>query len=96
MLKQAALLLKATLTAYRPQGAFSVHNPDGTLRLVYCKSGDLVDGALTKPLTGPEVNRFHGAFSGMRPTPHPAFASSYGRIGSSLHNPDLFPLLSDV
>jgi hypothetical protein len=69
---------------------------DGTLRLVYCKSGDMVADALTKPLTGPEVNRFHGAFSGLRPIPHPAFAGSYGRIGLSLHKPELFPLLSDV
>ena len=69
---------------------------DGTLRLVYCKSADMVADALTKPLTGPEVNRFHGAFSGLRPIPHPAFAGPYGRLGLSLHNPDAFPLLSDV
>jgi hypothetical protein len=56
----------------------------------------MVADALTKPLTGPEVNRFHGAFSGLRPIPHPAFAGPYGRLGLSLHNPDSFPLLSDV
>jgi hypothetical protein len=69
---------------------------DGTLRLVYCKSADMVAVALTKPLTGPEVNRFHGAFSGLRPIPHPDFSGPYGRIGKSLHNPGSMPLLSDV
>jgi hypothetical protein len=69
---------------------------DGTLRLVYCKSADMAAGALTKPLTGPEVNRLHGAFSVLRPIPHPAFAGPYGRIGLPLHNPGTFPLLSDV
>ena len=69
---------------------------DNTLRLVYCKSADMVADALTKPLTGPEVNRFHGAFSGLRPIPHPDFSGPYGRIGKSLHNPGSMPLLSDV
>jgi hypothetical protein len=69
---------------------------DGKLRLVYCKSADMVADALTKPLTGPEVNRFHGAFSGLRPIPHPAFGGPTGRIGLSLMDPASFPLLSDV
>jgi hypothetical protein len=56
----------------------------------------MVADALTKPLTGPEVNRFPGAVSGLRPIPHPAFAGPYGRLGLSLHNPNSFPLLSDV
>jgi len=69
---------------------------DKLLRLVYCKSADMVADALTKPLTGPEVNRFHGAFSGLRPIPHPPFGGPEGRIGMSLRNPGTMPLLSDV
>jgi hypothetical protein len=69
---------------------------DGTLRMVYCKSGDMVADALTKPLTDPEVNRFHGAFSGLRPIPHPDFGGLHGRIGWSLAEPGSFQLLSDV
>ena len=69
---------------------------DGSLRLVYCKSADMVADALTKPLTGPEIARFHGAFSGLRPLPHPDFSGPHGRIGLSLAEPGSFPLLSDV
>ena len=69
---------------------------DKLLRFVYCKSADMVADALTKPLSGPEVKRFHGAFSGFNPIPHPPFGGPHGRIGASLQDPDSFPLLSDV
>ena len=69
---------------------------DKLLRFVYCKSADMVADALTKPLSGPEVQRFHGAFSGFSPIPHPPFGGPHGRIGASLQDPDSFPLLSDV
>ena len=67
---------------------------DKLLRFVYCKSGDMVADALTKPLSGPEVQRFHGAFSGFNPIPHPPFGDQHGRIGKSIE--EAFPLLSDV
>jgi len=69
---------------------------DKLLRFVYCKSADMVADALTKPLSGPEVKRFHGAFSGFNPIPHPPFGGPHGRIGASLLDPGSFPLLSDV
>jgi hypothetical protein len=70
---------KGTLTELREQVI-----TDNTIRLVCVSTLDRVADCLTKPLSGPDIKRFHSALSGYCPIPRPHFGSAYGRIGKSL------------
>ena len=69
---------------------------DGTVRLTYCPTADMIADCLTKPLASPAVRRFAGAMSGLHPIPRPPLAGPLGRIGHSLAQPYDYPMLSDV